>query len=49
VTVANAIPVPAGAYTLTVVNDGQVDANTNNTDYGQSVISSGSTFSVADY
>jgi len=38
-----------GVYTLTVVNDGQVDAATNNTLYSESIISSGSTFTVAPY
>ncbi|MBI4942701.1 MAG: IPT/TIG domain-containing protein [Actinobacteria bacterium] len=38
-----------GVYTITVVNDGQVDAVTNNVDYSESIISSGSTFTVAPY
>jgi hypothetical protein len=38
-----------GVYTLAVVNDGQIDAHTNNTAYSESIISSGSTFTVAPY
>lgn len=38
-----------GVYTLTVVNDGLIDAATNNTAYSESIISSGSTFTVAPY
>ncbi|BBH63801.1 hypothetical protein ACTI_04860 [Actinoplanes sp. OR16] len=43
-------PVPARAYTVTVVNSGSLDADTANpTTYSQSIISSGSTFTVSDY
>ena len=38
-----------GVYTVVVVNDGQVDADTNNVEYSESIISSGSTFTVAPY
>ena len=40
--------VPVGTYTVTVVNNGAVDAQNSN-NYMRSVISSGSTFTVADY
>ncbi len=40
---------PDGAYTVTVVNDGRLNAVANNPNYNQSVISSGSTFTVGDY
>lgn len=49
---ANAIlrnVLPDGAYTITVVNDGRLNAVANNPAYNQSVISSGSTFTVGDY
>ena len=39
--------VPDGAYTVTVVSSGVIDAGGAN--YSQSIISSGSTFTVADY
>lgn len=44
-------PVPNGAYTMTVVSTGALNAATNPavTDYSQSVISSGSTFTVAPF
>lgn len=42
-----AAPVPNGAYVMTVVNDGSVDANTTNPNYQQSAVTSGSTFTVA--
>ena len=38
-----------GAYTMTVVNDGRVNANALNPNYNPSVISSGATFTVGDY
>jgi hypothetical protein len=41
-------PVPIGTYTLTVVNSGALNAATDPA-YTQSIISSGSTFTVADY
>jgi IPT/TIG domain-containing protein len=40
--------VPNGAYVVTVANNGAVDAQTNAT-YDQSVVSSSSTFTVANY
>jgi hypothetical protein len=48
-TIGDPMPVPVGTYTLTVVSDGLVDADTIDPDYTQSIISSGSTFTVADY
>ncbi|XVV10703.1 beta strand repeat-containing protein [Actinoplanes sp. CA-131856] len=42
----NPIAVPNGAFTLTFVTDGSLNAHTN-PDYSQSVVSSGSTFTVA--
>lgn len=43
-------PVPIGTYTLTVVNDGQIAVmSSTDPNYLQSVISSGSTFTVAPY
>jgi hypothetical protein len=42
------IPVPVGTYTLTVVSSGATGAQLN-VGYSQSIISSGSTFTVADY
>jgi hypothetical protein len=41
-------PVPVGTYTVTVVNNGALDANTSPSFYS-SVISSGSTFTVAEF
>ncbi|MBM2621595.1 IPT/TIG domain-containing protein [Actinoplanes sp. LDG1-06] len=40
--------VPNGTYTVTVVNNGSVDAQTSDA-YVKSIITSGSTFTVADY
>jgi len=42
-------PVQDGTYTVTVVSNGAKDANTTDTNYSQTVISSFSTFTVADY
>jgi hypothetical protein len=42
-------PVPVGSYTLTVVSNGGANAETTDENYSQSIISSGSTFTVADY
>ena len=42
-----AAPVPNGAYTLTVVNNGAVNAATADPNYEQSAITSGATFTVA--
>jgi hypothetical protein len=42
-----AAPVPNGAYLLTVVSNGAVDANTTDPTYDQSAVTSGSTFTVA--
>jgi IPT/TIG domain len=47
--VTGLVPVPSDAYNITVVNDGTVGANTSNANYVQSNVSSGSTFTVADY
>jgi hypothetical protein len=45
-----ATPVSVGTYTLTVVNDGSANImSSTNPTYSQSVISSGSTFTVAPY
>ena len=41
-------PIPNGTYTVTVVNNGSVDAQ-NTAGYSRSIITSGSTFTVADY
>jgi hypothetical protein len=38
-----------GTYTVTVVNDGAVGANTTNDDYLATILTSGSTFTVAPY
>jgi IPT/TIG domain len=46
---AAGVVVGNGTYTLTVVNDGSVDAQTTNTKYSHSIVSSGSTFTVAPY
>jgi IPT/TIG domain-containing protein len=48
-TVSAAAQVPDGAYTMTFVTDGSLDAAALNPDYNQSIITSGSTFTVADY
>jgi hypothetical protein len=42
-------PVADGAYVFTVVSNGAVDANTTDPNYDQSVVSSASTFTVANY
>jgi IPT/TIG domain-containing protein len=49
VTVSPAAQIPDGTYTMTVVSDGGLDAAASDPDYGQSIITSGSTFTVADY
>lgn len=41
--------VPNGAYNLTYVSNGDLDAETDDTDYEQSIVSSGSTFTVAPF
>ncbi|HKT00400.1 MAG TPA: IPT/TIG domain-containing protein [Rugosimonospora sp.] len=43
------LPVMVGTYTVTIVNDGRAVDESTNVDYIQSVISSGSTFTVAPY
>jgi hypothetical protein len=52
-TISNAVPVPTGTYTLTVVSNGQNDVQSGgshvDTTFTQSVISSGSTFTISDY
>ena len=47
VTLFPAASVPNGAYTLTVVNNGAVNAATTDPNYEQSAITSGATFTVA--
>ena len=47
-TIGNAVPVPIGTYTVTVVSNGAGDEQ-NDTNFTKSIISSGSTFTVADY
>jgi hypothetical protein len=42
-------PVPNDSYNLVAVNDGSIGANLSNTSFLQSNVSSGSTFTVADY
>jgi hypothetical protein len=42
-------PVPDGSYTISVVSNGARNANNTDTNYSQTVISSFSTFTVADY
>jgi hypothetical protein len=48
-TISAAVPIADGAYTLTFVTNGALDAAANDPDYSQSIITSGSTFTVADY
>jgi hypothetical protein len=47
------VPVPVGVYTVTVVSDGALDVQAGGTavdsGFSQSVVSSGSTFTVADF
>jgi hypothetical protein len=48
--VTPSVPVTDGTYTLTVVSNGAVDArDTSPATYSQSIVSSGSTFTVAEY
>jgi hypothetical protein len=48
--VTQSTPVPVGTYTMTVVNNGAVGANVSApADFLQSIVSSGSTFTVAEY
>jgi hypothetical protein len=42
-------PIPVGTYTVTVVSNGAANASTTDATYSQSIISSGSTFTVADF
>lgn len=50
VVVSAAAPVPDGAYTMTFVTNGAIDAATDDPDfYSQSIITSGATFTVSDY
>lgn len=49
ITIAAGVPVPSDAYNLTVVSNGAVGANVTDANFVQSNISSGSTFTVADY
>jgi hypothetical protein len=48
IVVTPSTPVSNGAYSITVVNSGALDAN-DSASYQQSIISSGSTFTVSDY
>jgi hypothetical protein len=52
-TIGDVQPVPEDTYTLTVVSNGQQDIQTGGTNedllYTQSIVSSGSTFTVSDY
>lgn len=48
-TIGQPLPVTTDTYTLTVVNDGQVDASVNNSDFTKSIVSSGATFTVSPY
>ncbi len=48
-TLTSGNPVPDGAYNITVVTDGALNAATTDTTYNQSVISSQSTFTVAPF
>ncbi len=48
-TVTSGNPVPNGAYTLTVVSNGANNAESTDENYTQSVVSSGSTFTVAPF
>lgn len=49
IVLSNAVPVPVGTYTLTVVNNGTPNAWPSDPNYTQSVVSSGSTFTVSDF
>jgi IPT/TIG domain-containing protein len=44
-----AAPVPPGAYTITVVSNGDVDADTTDSNFSQSVVSSSATFTVSGF
>jgi hypothetical protein len=48
-TISDAVPVPVGTYTMTVVSNGAVGAWPADTGYTQSVISGASTFTVSDF
>jgi len=49
VTITPSVPVANGTYTVTVVNNGAPYANIQDPNYLPTIISSGSTFTVADY
>jgi hypothetical protein len=49
ITIADAVPVPMGTYTVTVVSNGTLAAWPADTSYTQSVLSSGATFTVSDF
>jgi hypothetical protein len=49
VAVSPAAQIPDGTYTMTVVTNGDLNAAATDPDYSQSIITSGSTFTVADY
>jgi hypothetical protein len=49
VMISEPMPVPVGTYTLTVVSNGTLNAWPSDPNYTQSVVSSGSTFTVSDF
>jgi hypothetical protein len=49
ITISDAVPVPVGTYTMTVVSNGSVNAWPADSGYTQSVISGASTFTVSDF
>ena len=49
VTITDSVPVPVGTYTVTIVSNGAGDEETNDPAFQKSIISSGSTYTVADY
>src|SRR2546430_2096383 len=49
ISLSDPVPVPIGTYTVTVVSNGPMNAFPTDTNYTQSVVSSGSTFTVSDY
>ena len=49
ITISDPVPVPVGAYFVTVVSNGTVGAWPADPNYTQSVISGGATFTVSDF
>ncbi|OLE29391.1 MAG: hypothetical protein AUG44_04375 [Actinobacteria bacterium 13_1_20CM_3_71_11] len=49
ISLSDPVPVPIGTYTVTVVSNGTMNAFPTDASYTQSVVSSGSTFTVSDY